>query len=605
MRNIVAFFLFLCTPLLLFSTDVPGGNVSGTWSAEESPYIIMGDISVMASTSLVIEPGVDIFFSNDTQLDVYGTFSAEGTEEDSIRFGAAADNWNGINLHSGISDTVRFSYCRITQMTGMGIKTNNGNESKFVHCRIQDNTAMTEGALSANSSFICLENCFLTNNTPAALYTYVATPIISYCTFIGRSSVRLLYSSSGASIGHCYFDGMNHDNNRALETSASNSSGINYCEFCNFNSTEGSAVKGSSFYDSFNHCYFHNNSASTNGGAVSVETGFVYNCVFENNYAGQNGGAFYGTGTQTDNVYRNNHADLDGGAIWVQGLASGGRRILFEGNSAGEKGGAIYAQTIGLGLYDVIAWNNNAIEGGFLYNNGPLNYYGQDMQNCLVHHNSANTGGAIYSKSPIHTKNSLFANNLSGDAAVTISANDTIRFTNTAFYSNHGNSQADNIQSGDILQEAKIKLLNCYVDGGQESIHLNENDYLSFVNCTEEDPLFVLPTDVVGNTSLAIHANFHFYNTSSLIDGGTNIQMSTDLDQNPRVLGASVDIGPYEGYVELIPGDFNFDGFVNVTDIEILNDYFGCIIDCPLFDLNNDGVVGSSDVMYWMGLMGP
>lgn len=605
MRKIVAIILFLCTPFLLFSTDVPGGNVSGTWSAMESPYMILGDITVMANDSLVIEPGVDILFSNDTQLDVYGFFSAEGTEEDSIRFEAAADNWNGINLHTGILDTVFFMYCRITKMTGMGIKTDSGNESKFVHCHLQDNTAMDQGALSANSSFIYLESCFLVNNSPAALYTYYSIPRIYYCTFMGRSSVRLLSSFHENIIEYSYFDGMNHDNNRALETDASNYSYIHYCEFCNFHSDEGSAIKGSSFYETLRNCYLHNNTASMNGGAVSVDTGMIYDCVFENNYAGQNGGAYYGDGPQEDNVYRNNHADLNGGAMWVSGLASGGNRILFEGNSAGDKGGALYAQSIGVGLHNVIAFNNSAIEGGFLYLNGNPNY-SQEIQNCLVHHNSANGGGAINSTAPIVCKNSLFAKNLAVDAAVTISANDTIRFTNTAFYSNHGTSPSDNIQSGNSLQVAKIKLLNCYVDGGQESIHLNENDYLSFVNCTEQDPQFLLATDAVGTSALANNANFHFINGSSLIDGGTNIPMqSTDLDQNPRILGASVDIGPYEGFVELIPGDFNFDGFVNVTDIEILNDNYGCLDGCILLDLNNDGVVGSSDVMYWMGLMGP
>ncbi|MGD8627132.1 MAG: hypothetical protein PVJ34_21535, partial [Anaerolineae bacterium] len=45
-------------------TPVPGGNVSGTWTAAGSPYLIEGDITVPAGATLSIEPGVNVIFQS-------------------------------------------------------------------------------------------------------------------------------------------------------------------------------------------------------------------------------------------------------------------------------------------------------------------------------------------------------------------------------------------------------------------------------------------------------------------------------------------------------------------------------------------------------------
>lgn len=43
-------------------TIVPGGNVSGTWTASGSPYLVQGKILVPSGQTLTIQPGVQVIF---------------------------------------------------------------------------------------------------------------------------------------------------------------------------------------------------------------------------------------------------------------------------------------------------------------------------------------------------------------------------------------------------------------------------------------------------------------------------------------------------------------------------------------------------------------
>jgi hypothetical protein len=50
-----------------------------------------------------------------------------------------------------------------------------------------------------------------------------------------------------------------------------------------------------------------------------------------------------------------------------------------------------------------------------------------------------------------------------------------------------------------------------------------------------------------------------------------------------------------------LPGDFNEDGAITVTDLLMLLDQFGCD-SCPSGDLNDDGIVSIQDILIWLGL---
>ena len=64
------------------ATSVPGGVVVGqTWTAEQSPYCVTGDITV---TGLSIDPGVHVLIDGPYEIDVL-SISAIGTGKQPIR----------------------------------------------------------------------------------------------------------------------------------------------------------------------------------------------------------------------------------------------------------------------------------------------------------------------------------------------------------------------------------------------------------------------------------------------------------------------------------------------------------------------------------------
>jgi parallel beta-helix repeat protein len=85
---------------LSYAQTVVTGDVSGTWDNAGSPYLLIEDCTVPTGDSLIIEPGVEIGFSESVSLDVYGQISAIGTSDRNIIF-------------KTINDTVKFNYVRV------------------------------------------------------------------------------------------------------------------------------------------------------------------------------------------------------------------------------------------------------------------------------------------------------------------------------------------------------------------------------------------------------------------------------------------------------------------------------------------------------------
>lgn len=111
-----------------------------TWQQVNSPYIVMGDVTVDNDTLLIIEPGVTVKFDGLYSLIVNGTLNATGTAGQPILFTSnqsspSNGDWNRVRLH-GKNNTM--DYCEIEYgnypLYIMGANTNN----KIVNCTIHN-----------------------------------------------------------------------------------------------------------------------------------------------------------------------------------------------------------------------------------------------------------------------------------------------------------------------------------------------------------------------------------------------------------------------------------------------------------------------------------
>ncbi len=154
--------LIILTSLSFADTHIPGGNVSGTWTLDNSPYIIDGEIQIPTNDLLIIEPGVQVIFSGHYKSNIYGRLLAVGTIADTITF--------------TIDDTTGFSNPDTTAGGWHGLRfydidTNEQDSSKVIYCKLEYGKALGNwpdnegGAIYCNnSSSVLIKNCLIRNN---------------------------------------------------------------------------------------------------------------------------------------------------------------------------------------------------------------------------------------------------------------------------------------------------------------------------------------------------------------------------------------------------------------------------------------------------------
>ena len=128
---------------LLSADTIPGGNVSGTWYQANSPYYITGYITIPAGDTLVIEPGVEVYFMSNYIFTVNGFLEAVGTASDSIHFApdTSAAAWLGLWFDNA-PDNSHLDYCSISGVGGLlgsHIHLENYSNPVITHCRINAN----------------------------------------------------------------------------------------------------------------------------------------------------------------------------------------------------------------------------------------------------------------------------------------------------------------------------------------------------------------------------------------------------------------------------------------------------------------------------------
>lgn len=169
----------------LYGTDV-SGNQSGIWTLAESPYNVIGNVTVPSGEYLEIEPGVQIQVMGDYRITVEGVIEATGTETDSIRFYAEGLRWDTIRLEneieestfthclianadtgiSSIQSPVTVSECRfddnITGIRVNGIGATNPPEVNILYTRIEN--SQQNGIFIVQNSNTLIDNCEITTS---------------------------------------------------------------------------------------------------------------------------------------------------------------------------------------------------------------------------------------------------------------------------------------------------------------------------------------------------------------------------------------------------------------------------------------------------------
>jgi hypothetical protein len=137
-------------------TIINSNLVFGTWSKNESPYYICGDIAIAKDEKLTIKPGIEIVFLGQHKIEIGSDAQliAKGTKEDSIYFTSREKyGWYGIKFTSSSNDDT-LSYCVIKNVESPKHKPVIGfyhSSPVLSHTSIHDNKA-GRGVILFNAS---------------------------------------------------------------------------------------------------------------------------------------------------------------------------------------------------------------------------------------------------------------------------------------------------------------------------------------------------------------------------------------------------------------------------------------------------------------------
>ena len=273
------------------------------------------------------------------------------------------------------------------------------------------------------------------------------------------------------------------------------------------------------------NCTFEGNTATTAGGGMfnASSSPEMMDCTFAKNSAsGGSGGGMYNSSASprvTHCVFRGNVASgsiyADGGGMYYESSSSPEvSDCTFMGNRSTRRGGAISDENSNSvpRVSRCTFADNQSAYGGAIYNIGAVT-------NCVfVGNEGTSLGGALYLVSVSQVVNCTFAGNRS-DAIFSYPA--TVQVVNSILWDN----------GADPISETATVTYSC-VQGG----------YAGTGNI-DKDPLFVD----------AASGNVQLQPESPCIDAGTLTGApSDDLLGHPRPVGAGIDMGASEYYVDYI-----------------------------------------------------
>jgi len=327
--------------------DIPEGDISGTWTKEDSPFRIHGNLKIPDDLTLTIEPGVEVIFQDYYRILVEGTIIAQGNPGDTILF-TVADT----NEFTNFSDTTG-GWAGIDFMINWEISMNNNDSSIFDLCKF-------EFAKSKNNPEL----------------------------FDEYGGVFRIFQYSRIKIINCHFHSNYANMGGAIYANQSFLSILN-CKFSNNTAIHGGAVLGDNANIELAGNVFIKNRASENAGAIGA----------------RGDSRFFLAG----NIIFDNSAELSGGGIWIESSSMHGINNFITNNSAKLSGGGIHSDISYPFFANNIICNNSAVEDGgglscwksevFLFNN------------TISNNMAARGGGLQFFQSKIQSGNNIFYGN--------------------------------------------------------------------------------------------------------------------------------------------------------------------------------------------------
>ena len=420
--SILAFGIFTVS-ITSAKTIIPGGYVSGTWTAVNSPYLIQDEITIHADSLLTIDPGVEVIFQGHYKFNVAGIIQAEGTEQDSILFSAQSPDtgWWGLRFNSAPEGS-RLSYCILRQgwaKDGLFRDKRGGaiyiyaSKPKISHCTISDNTADVFGGgiyiESVSGRFPSIEYCTFRNNVAAyggGIYLSTGSLDMTGCVFDGNTA-----NSPG---GGLY-----------LNCVVTDSVKITRCTINN-NSSGQIEKGGGGIYMNGGHLFINNSSVTSNqsgltgGGIYCAGNVSMRNTILQGNIS-HGGNTEYETGGGGLIGFGNCIIDS---CVIADNISYTGSRYSYGGGILIRKNGGLSEIT-----NSKIINNSGDFCGGLMITNDVAT-----LANCEITHNRTflnGTGGAWIRSWIIRVEHCTFFKNYGGE-----SGNGSLSVNNDAIVSN-------------------------------------------------------------------------------------------------------------------------------------------------------------------------
>jgi len=529
------FFRFVVFVLLCASyagnclADIVTGNISAdtVWTVSGNPWIIRApdinnpieEITVGASTTLTIEPGVVVQIDGAISIRILGTLIAQGTLQNPITFQSFDPNltWRYLEFANPGGSAVFSGGNYVSGSILEYVNIDNAGSKSY-------GNALAKAALYLNGGRPFINNVRLNNNTASGIY-------------IENINNYLKITSSVIS-----------NNN---DTSANDPVSPGYH---GGGITVGTQMTGANI--EITYCNITGNSTLSDGGGILVANNVDNLTLTDNtiadNVSGNNGGGMFLsnlTGIATNyaierNIIQNNTAENRGGAVSVENsnLNIFNNRILDNMTNQLDGGGIFLSVNANVNLdSNIIAGNLSGLTGGGVYVGlgsyfGPIAGNNINITNNIFADNDASTrGGGLYVEEDTLTiSNNVFSENSAGvtgaalqvESGGTISRNTITRHNSNAIViiedAQQGGTSALTMQHNSVVyNDAAIDVILNASGNGTGMLPIVDSN-----NIFSNGAGFYVSNTVIGMTNMT--ATNNWFATTDPVEVASNIDGLVD-----------------------------------------------------------------------------